>query len=156
MQTFAVTDNAEVIGSYSWDGHTWQWSGDRPSGPVIANRTMNRHRRAAYLTAIGLPAEASPADELTLTWGIRATDGIEFVPIPANLSRPVAIPVRGDALDNGATVEITDGTATCDRQPVAGLPRSIGVLASILGGRPLTATVEARGGGRTFLIARVA
>lgn len=150
--TFTVTDNAEEIGTYTWDGTEWQWHGDARVGPVIANRTMNRVRRAAYLPTIGLPADADQATELARTWGIRATDAIEFVPQPEHPGIPTRIPVRGGGLRNGATATITGGTAAADGEPVAGLPRSLAALT--LGSGPLTATVEVHDGGRTFLVTR--
>jgi hypothetical protein len=137
---FTVTENGVPFGALTWSG-AWSWNG--PGGrrcPVINNRVMNSARRPPYLARIGLPITAVHADELTRTWGIRATDNVEIVPI-----EPRFVPLHGGSHLPVGTKVAVNAVAAVAGKPVGRLPRSIGMFP------PFTGTVVAATDGMAIL-----
>lgn len=119
-EIFTATEDGVPFGTLTWKG-AWSWKGqDGRRVPVINNRVMNRARRGPYLVRLGLSITATHAEELTRTWGIRATDTIEIVP-----SSTKYIPLNGaGSLLPGTNVEITS-FASVNGKRIGQLPRSL-------------------------------
>lgn len=117
---FTATEGGVPFGTLTWRG-AWSWEGkDGRRVPVINNRVMNPARRGPYLVRLGLPITATHAEELTRTWGIRATDAIEIVPASTQY-----IPLNGAGnLLPGTNVDIDD-FASVNGLRVGNLPRSL-------------------------------
>lgn len=150
METFTATQHGEPFGTITHDNGTWAWDGQPtpfvagriiPLSALLANRVMHPARRAAYLTALGLPQDATRADELARTWGRRVTDAIEIVPSDGR-----CVPLAGAAhLPIGTAVTIGEGVATVGGARVGRLPRSIELFP------PFTGTVIASTGAAAII-----
>jgi hypothetical protein len=132
--TFITTRDGKPYGTWTETDTGWVWDGP-DHGPLIINRTMNSYRRSRHLSLLGLLPEASRAAELTRSWGVKATDNIEMVPVPGD-EPTLYVPISGHngAVAVGTIVQLDPSGATLEDGTSAGrTPRSLPVWFTQLG-----------------------
>jgi len=132
---FIATRGGVPFGEYvCTDADGWRWaSGTGEQGPLLMNRAMDVYRRPGFLGQLGLLPDATWAQELSRTWGIRANDAVELVPVPV-AGEPVFIPVGSrSSAPVGTVVMLTAEGAFLEEHQIGRVPRSFPVLLERLG-----------------------